>query len=137
MMLFLDDVRTPDNCLDYMHRRIGLQADLYNRKWKVVSNYDEFASAIIMHHHEITHISFDHDLGEDVALEAIERGMSKTQARKKLKKNVKSGYDCAVFVRDYYKHLNKSLPILLVHSMNPVGTKKIIDMFKDEEKKKG
>jgi hypothetical protein len=133
-MLFLDDVRTPDMCLNYMYDRIGLSVGLYSGKWKVVSNYDEFAQAIINHHHEITHISFDHDLGEDVALEAIERGMSKTQARKKLKKNVKSGYDCAIFTIQYYKQLGKPLPIIIVHSMNPPGAERIKNIFKDEKK---
>jgi hypothetical protein len=113
-----------------MYGRLGTLADLYAEEWKVVSNYDDFINEIVLHHNEITHISFDHDLGEDVALAAIDRGMSKRQARKKLKKNVKSGYDCAVFVKDYYRHIDKPLPVLLVHSMNPVGTQNIINLFK-------
>lgn len=129
-MLFLDDVRTPDMCLNYMYERIGLSVGLYTEKWKVVANYDEYVQAIIAHHHEITHISFDHDLGEDEALAAIERGMSKTQARKKLKKNVKSGYDCALFTKRFYESLGRPTPVMYVHSMNPVGTQRIINVFK-------
>lgn len=131
MKLFLDDVRVPPNCLHYMEKRIGKLVSLYSEEWKVVSTYNDFVKVIINHYNEITHISFDHDLGEDVALAAIERGMSKTQARKKLKKNVQSGYDCAKFVKAFYEELGLDLPVLLIHSMNPVGTERIINLFKD------
>lgn len=128
-MLFLDDVRSPKDCLHYMGARIG-DPTIYNKNWIVVSNYDEFARVVTDHYKEITHVSFDHDLGEDVALEAIERGMSKTQARQKLKKNVKSGYDCAEFLKMFYKQVNQELPVMFIHSMNPVGTQRIINLFK-------
>lgn len=128
MKVFLDDVRSPGDCLHYMGARIG-DPTIYNDKWTVVSNYDEFARIIVNHYEEITHVSFDHDLGEDVALEAIERGMSKTQARKKLKKGVKSGYDCAEFLKTFYEQVEKDLPVMFVHSMNPIGTQRIINLF--------
>lgn len=86
MKLFLDDVRIPKECINYMYHRIGPLNPIYLDDWMVVSNYDEFVRALRGNYRNITHISFDHDLGEDVALAAIERGMSKRQARKKLKK---------------------------------------------------
>lgn len=54
--------------------------------------------------------------------------MSKRKARKVLKKNVKSGYDCAIWIKDFYK--NKALPIMFVHSQNPIGVENIINLFK-------
>jgi len=130
MKLFLDDVRIPSDCINYMYKRIGALNPIYLEEWKVVSNYDEFVYILKKHHKDITHISFDHDLGEDVALAAIERGMSKRQARKKLKKNVQSGYDCAKFTKQFYIDLGKDSPVIFVHSMNPVGTQNIINLWK-------
>ena len=131
MKVFLDDVRIPKDCVHYMGKRIGPLFPIYLEEWKVVSNYDEYVAVLKKHYREITHISFDHDLGEDLALAAIERGMSKRQARKKIKKNVQSGYDCALFTKQFYSYLGKDLPIMFVHSMNPVGTENIINVFKN------
>lgn len=133
MKLFLDDVRVPQDCINYMYKRIGTLDSIYLEEWTVVSNYYDFTHHILNYYDKITHISFDHDLGEDVALAAIERGVSKRQARKKFKKNVKSGYDCALFVKKFYEERGLELPVLLVHSMNPVGTQNIVNLFKDKK----
>jgi hypothetical protein len=93
MKIFLDDVRIPKECINYMYHRIGPLNPIYLEEWVVIKNYYDFVKIVKQNHKDITHVSFDHDLGEDVALEAIDKGMSKRQARKKLKKNVQSGYE--------------------------------------------
>ena len=129
MKIFLDDIRNPQECVSYMGKRIGALTYLYMGKWIVVRNYEQFVDIIANNINIITHVSFDHDLGEDVAKELVESGLSKRQARKR-KKELMSGYDCAKWMKDYYKSKNKQLPTMFVHSMNPVGTENIINLFK-------
>lgn len=127
--LFLDDVRVPENCLLYMHTRIN-NISLYRASnWVIVRNFEDFTEAVKYNYPAIELISLDHDLGEDVAIENRELGLSKRAARKS-KKFVKSGYDCAVWLKQFYKEKNVTLPPIIVHSMNPVGTENIKNVFK-------
>ncbi len=130
MKIFLDDIRNPEDCVKYMGERIGALTYLYMGQWLVVRNYKEFVKVVSENINEITHISFDHDLGEDIAQFEFENGLySKRQARRR-KKEVKSGYDCAKWMKDFYRSKNKQHPVMFVHSMNPVGTQNIINLFK-------
>lgn len=129
MKLFLDDIREPKDCTSYMYKRIGKLNPIYLEDWSIVRNFNDFKSFIEENINEITHISFDHDLGEDVAIELHKNGLSKRKARTS-KKLVKSGYDCAKFTKEFYEKNKQELPIMFVHSMNPVGTDKIINLFK-------
>jgi hypothetical protein len=129
MMLFLDDIRIPSDCSTYMHLRIGKDNTLYLKEWTIVKNYNEFIRTITDNYFIITHISFDHDLGEDVAIKLRNNGFSKRKARQS-KKEVKSGYDCAKWMKEFYTKHSISQPILFVHSMNPTGTENIINLFK-------
>lgn len=65
-------------------------------------------------------IAFDHDLGEDLAIDLHLSGLSKKQARL-AKKEVQSGFDCASWLVDYCMNYNKELPEWVVQSSNPVG----------------
>lgn len=130
--VFLDDIRDPYVCSTYMHQRIGAFNPLYLGKWEVVRNYTDFVNLItstIENGDVISHISFDHDLGEDIAQLAREDGMSKRQARK-AKKEVKSGHDCAKWLEKYYVDNDIKFPIIFVHSQNPVGVENIRNVFK-------
>lgn len=129
MKIFLDDIRVPKDCIIHMQQRIGPLCVIYYTDWIIVRNYDEFVKVIKTNFKEITYVSFDHDLGEDVAKLAIEDGISKRKARQ-AKKNVKSGYDCAKWLRQFYSEAECKLPVMFVHSMNPVGTDNIINVFK-------
>ena len=129
MKIFLDDIRNPQDCVNYMHKRIGALNPIYLEKWVVVRNYEQFVDIIANNINIITHVSFDHDLGEDVAQKLVESGLTKRQARKR-KKEVLSGYDCAKWMKNFYIIKNKQLPVMFVHSMNPVGTENIINLFK-------
>lgn len=129
MKLFLDDVRNPKDCLSYMHQRIGKLNPIYDEEWVVVKNYEEFKSFINENHEKLTHVSFDHDLADghyDVTmyhnLEAYEKHLESVEEQ--------TGYDCAKYLKWFYSEHKKVLPIMFVHSMNPIGTKRIIDLFK-------
>ena len=131
MKLFLDDVRDPEHCCLYMNRDLGKLSLIYLEEWYIVRNYHRFVMALAEFGKDITHVSFDHDLGEDEARELNASGVSKRKARA-AKKLIKSGYDCAVFLKNYYKNKNIPLPIMFCHSMNPIGKENIINLFKDD-----
>lgn len=123
--IFLDDVRQPEDCLGYMHQRIGSLNPIYREKWEIVRNFDEFVSAIgtaYMAKIEITHISFDHDLA-DIHYDP-------TTNIESFEYQEKTGLDCAIWFKEFYEKNSLELPVMFVHSMNPVGTKNIIDLFK-------
>lgn len=133
MKVFLDDVRIPEDCSKYMYARLGALNTLYLENWFVVRNYDEFCLFIRHNYKDITHISFDHDLGEDLVEERLERGMSKRQAKAK-KKLERTGLDCARWLVDFYKKKEQPLPTIFIHSMNPVGTENIFNALKYESR---
>lgn len=115
MKIFLDDVRFPKS-----------------EGWAIVRNYDEFVFHIKLHGLP-DEISFDHDLGKDEELANISLGMFKRHARA-LKKEIKSGYDCAKFLGEYCIDNGLPLPLWNVHSANPVGKENIEMYLKNVEK---
>jgi len=128
MKIFLDDVREPADCIGYMYRRIGKDNLLYIEKWCVVRNYFSFIGLVQLcqeNNIEITHISFDHDLGY-----VMTEDQGKIIIADDYKEEDKTGLDCAKFIKELYQREGKKLPIMFVHSMNPVGTQHIIDLFK-------
>lgn len=130
--IFLEDnyKRTPEVCSTYMKARIGALNSMYiNEKWLIVRNYEQFKEAVFTNIGKIHAISFDHDLGKDEVEKLVESGLSKRKARA-VKKQVKSGYDCAVYFKKLYDKFEQKYPLLFVHSMNPVGTQNIINLFK-------
>ena len=130
MKVFLDDIRVPQECINYMYKRIGHLNPIYLEEWFIVRNYTEFIKAVSENIEIITHVSFDHDLGEDIAQHEFKNGLySKRQARKRKKESM-SGYDCAKWLKNFCIINNKKLPTMFVHSMNPVGTQNIINLFK-------
>lgn len=132
MKIFLDDIRIPSDCVSYMYKRIGPLNPLYLEDWVVVRNYTEFIKQIADNINQITHISFDHDLGGDVQESfRFDQGFSKRKARKaKQLLELPTGYDCAKWMKDFYRSKDKQYPTMFVHSMNPVGTQNIINLFK-------
>lgn len=122
MKIFLDDVRDPSVCLGYMWQRIGNLNLLYKEEWYVVRNYEDFADIIDKFKGKITHISFDHDLADihynpETQTESFEY-------------DEKTGYDAAIYFKKVYEEDNLKFPVLFVHSMNPIGTQNIINIFK-------
>lgn len=131
MKVFLDDIRNPQDAGKYMHSRIGKLNPIYfEGDWYIVRNYEQFTEVIRKYSRDITHVSFDHDLADVHYHESMDNKEAYEEYLKDIKE--KTGYECAVFLKEYYKvHLNnKDLPIMFVHSMNPVGTERIINLFK-------
>ena len=114
--LYLDDIRIPQT-----------------EGWDIVRNYDDFVAWIRLNGVP-DEVSFDHDLGEDVAKEKVANGMSKRKAREE-KKYTKSGYDCAKWLVEYcIKNNLPYLPEYNVHSANPVGKANIESYLSNAKK---
>lgn len=98
--------------------------------WIGVRNYDEFVK-IVKEKGIPSEVSFDHDLGEDVAIHLASKGISKRKARA-TKKGVKNGYDCVKWFLNHLteNNLNPDM-IFKVHSMNPVGRERITLLILD------
>lgn len=128
MKVFLDDVRIPKDCINYMYRRIGALNSIYLEEWVVVKNYNDFIEIIINNYNDITHISYDHDLADEHYTKDMYSGEEKYNKHYDSFKE-KTGLDCAKFVKTFYNNNNLELPIMFVHSMNPVGTQNIINLF--------
>lgn len=121
-MLFLDDFRIPENCISYMHLRIGSKNPLYLQEWVIAKNGKEFKD-IIEKNGMPEIISFDHDLAEEHYingdLDLIDR----------MESSEMTGYDCAKWLIEYLMENDVALPEIFVHSMNPAGTDNIIKFF--------
>ena len=124
MKIFLDDYRDPVICTTYMNTRMS-NPSIYREDWVIVRNYDEFVKAIDGNEDLITHVSFDHDLAD----EHYHPSMDDETRYNLLEFKEKTGYDCALWLKDYYELKNHKLPIIYVHSMNPVGCIKIKRVF--------
>jgi hypothetical protein len=136
MKVFLDDIREPEHCIHYMPRRIGPASAIYLEDWVVVRNYDEFKEVVSKNIRRITHVSFDHDLADShyTPEEFWEDYYKSDEWQKAQVHSEKTGYECAKWMKEFYEDSGVGLPTLFVHSMNPVGTDKIINLFKDEKK---
>lgn len=114
--LFLDDMRVPEDCFEYTHQPVYLMED-----WVVVTNYEEFVMAITERGLPDM-ISFDHDLGDE--------HYGKTEILYD-QYTEKTGYHCAKWLLEYIMDHELELPQhILIHSMNPVGSKNIESLFK-------
>ena len=100
--LYLDDIRTPQT-----------------EGWVIVRNYKDFVAWVRLNGIP-DEVSFDHDLGEDIAKAKVEAGMSKRKAREQ-KKETLSGYDAAKWLGEYCLDNNIPFPAWNCHSANPVG----------------
>jgi hypothetical protein len=103
--IYLDDVRTP-----------------VDTSWEVVRNYDEFVSKVS--HYGLTNIeliSLDHDLGDTAMVEYY----TNVKNNYKLEyENIqeKTGYDCCKWLVNLSIDNNIPLPLIYVHSANPIGS---------------
>ena len=121
MKVFLDDFRIPLDAAKYMHTRVGSKNPIYLDKWEVVRNYDEFVKVVSGNFDFITHVSFDHDLADEhYATESWEQTDLYLE---------KTGLDCAKWLKNFYQENQTDLPEIFIHSMNPVGTENIKNVF--------
>lgn len=119
-LLWLDDLRNP-------HEGSWLQkfAPEFNKSDYIiwVLSFKEFTEWIEKNGLP-EKICFDHDLGEDVAINLVSQGINKKKARE-VKKLAKSGYDCAKWLVDYCIDNKKEIPDWNIQSANPVGKENI------------
>jgi hypothetical protein len=81
-----------------------------DESWIVIKSYKRFVEFIIIQDfNSISEISLDHDLG--------------------LEESEKTGYDIAKWLVEYSMDNNINLPLIRVHSANPVGSKNIISLI--------
>lgn len=110
--IYLDDVRSP-----------------LDKNWIVVRNYEEFVSSIVKFGlSNIETISLDHDLGETAMIEYY----TNVKNNSTLDYNnieEKTGYDCCLFLVNYSIDNNLPLPMVYVHSANPVGSINMISII--------
>jgi len=123
--LFLDDVREPKNVKwgDFEDKFFPLTNIL------VVRNYHDFCKTI-MDKGVPEKVSFDHDLADE-HYQAYVSGRVLYTGEDKFYDSVKekTGYHCAQFLFEYCLHHRLKLPEIHVHSMNPVGSEKIKNLF--------
>lgn len=109
LRIYLDDIRTP-----------------VDKDWVVVRNYDEFVKKITLHGLDSFEIiSLDHDLGEG----AMKEYFSNVRYNYKLDyENIKekTGYDCAKWLVSESINKEIPLPLVYVHSANPIGSANIM-----------
>jgi len=122
--LFLDDVRNPNTTFSYMELPVFLEPD-----WIIVRNYDAFIS-LIQSKGVPEVIAFDHDLA-DVHYHRMTVDISYTcQQFQYDLDDEKTGYHCAKWFIDYCIDNKEKLPNeIIVHSMNPSGSKNIKSLF--------
>jgi hypothetical protein len=123
--LFLDDIRIPYDCANYMTNPIT-----YTKKeWVVVRNSEDFKKTIIdlynNHNKWPFLVSFDHDLADiHYSLPNGNRdGIGHLNDEEIVWEE--TGYDCAKWLCDFCLNNHLPLPDYIVHSMNPVGRKNI------------
>jgi len=131
MRLFLDDFREPWHCLSYMGRRIGLKQSVFAEDWTVVRDFRQFTEAVMRHHGEIALVSFDHDLCDAHYDHALMMDPAAMQAFYDRQDREMTGFDCAVWMREFFRSKGLPLPETLVNSMNPVGTANIEEVLSE------
>ena len=115
--LFLDDIRSVEAVVDYMHARIGSDSYVYSEfGWVVVKNFKEFKETIESKGLP-DFVSFDHDLA-DVHYDP-------STQRESFHYQEETGLDCAEWLINYCKENNLEFPEYAIHSMNPIGSRRI------------
>lgn len=133
MKIFLDDVRIPEDCAKYMHTRIGPENLMYlDKDWVIAKDHSQFIELVedcYLSGIPVTHVSFDHDLADEHYDPSM---MVSDEDYNSLYETFKerTGKECAEFLKEYYKERKLSLPIIFVHTMNPVGKINIENVFK-------
>jgi hypothetical protein len=126
--LFLDDMRHPYDCIEYMPLP-GIYAKL---NWTIVRNYDDFVD-VVLKMGLPSLISFDHDLADGHYCPE-EHWNNYDQWSLENPSDEKTGMDVAKWLVDYCIDNNAKLPAYRVHSMNPSGSKNIQSLLDNYKK---
>lgn len=124
--LFLDDFRMPHTVANYMNP-VDLRKEYGKYNWEIVRSFLEFKNKLLSNGLP-THVSFDHDLADehyDGTISEYENihDYYVTSDREM------TGYDCALFLIDFCKKNELDLPIIYVHSLNPIGRQAIKELI--------
>lgn len=127
ILLWLDDLRNPTekDWADWLGK-YGPIEQPYEVVW--VKSYEQFTEWISKNGMPAA-LSFDHDLGEDIAKEKVKKGISKRQARKE-KINTKRGMDCVKWLVEYCLDNNLEMPPYSIQSANPAGRENMDGLLK-------
>jgi hypothetical protein len=107
--IYLDDVRTP-----------------HDTSWVVVRSYDAFVNRVLeLGIHNIDCFSLDHDLG-DTAMQEYFNNVHPNYELNYDNIREKTGLDCAKWLVNTYLDANVKMPIVYVHSANPIGSANIM-----------
>jgi hypothetical protein len=114
--LFLDSEKIPLNVITVSEKD---KNRYLNYKWKIVKSYEEFKN--ILNNNGIPDIiSFEHDLNDE------HKNLLEYDYDNFINK---TGYHAAEYLIEYCNLLNKDLPIVLIHTQNPIGYKNIKNLF--------
>lgn len=107
--IYLDDIRTP-----------------LEDGWTVVRSYDEFVETVSRIGLDIIDIiSLDHDLG-DTAMKEYYDNVKPNFELNYNNIDEKTGYDCAKWLVGICMDVGHEIPMVVVHSANPIGSANII-----------
>jgi hypothetical protein len=107
--IYLDDLRTP-----------------IDDNWIICRNYDEFVDKVKeIGIENIDTISLDHDLGE-TAIREYFKNVTTNYILDYDNIHEKTGYDCAKWLVEESINSGISLPLILTHSANPIGSANIM-----------
>ena len=107
--MYLDDVRTP-----------------IENDWVVCRDYDEFVNKVSeIGLENIYMISLDHDLGE-TAIREYFKNVKTNYILDYDNIHEKTGYDCTKWLVSESMDKNIPLPLIMVHSANPIGSSNIM-----------
>lgn len=125
--LFLDDVRMPDDCVNYRTALMPENRRMYTmERWIIARNYKEFTKMVEMNYlagYFPEKVSFDHDLA---AIHYDPRTWKES-----FEYTEETGNDCAKWFVQFCIDKQLDLPECFVHSMNPVGGRKITETLND------
>lgn len=128
--LFLDDERFPDQVRWVKLPSVG---------FTIVRSYDEFVENILDNGRVPTFVTFDHDLCDAHYCAMAQEVESYTHDDGDLVKTFdygpeKTGFECAKWLVEFCHEANVKFPDYEVHSLNPVGAKRIRDYIEDAKK---
>ena len=119
--LFLDDERSPVN-VTWM--------TLPDVPWHIVRNYEEFTEMVITKGAPLS-VSFDHDLAD----EHYAAMLRETNNERNVDYGPEmTGYECAKWLVYFCEANRLKFPDYTVHSMNPIGAKRIHDFIAEAKK---
>lgn len=117
--IFLDDIREPDEAYAYTKNPVYT-----DNEWKVCRDHNHFVSTVkdaFVNGTHIDMVSFDHDLASEHYQDLISQSNNDVVELHYEDYKVKSGYDSLKWLLDFCSNENLRRPILLLHTMNPVG----------------